>query len=141
MSDGTYVHRVKFSEEVAVAIDTTYTGLVLDDASAVSTDPINEQPRKPLRQIYLGLVQLALTSIAGGAAEVTWFLSSDAAGDQPLTEEVVSPIVIGATTATSGGVADTVDEGILTDAAAIYVWAKLDAGTATVAFARAFWQV
>lgn len=135
------VHRVKYSEEVNIALDTNYTLLTLDDASAVSTDDPSEQPRKPLRQIYLGLIQLSLTSIAGGATTVTWFLSSDADGDKPLTPAVTSTIITGQTTGTSGGVSDTVDEGVLTDEAAIYVWAKLDAGTATAAACRAFWTV
>lgn len=100
-------------------------------------------------QMYLSLITLRLTTIAGGATEVTWFLSADANGDAPITPEKVSAIVdhdadgIGAVSETlevywpltmgdgSGG-------GGGND---IYVVAKLDAGTVATAQAHMSWVV
>ena len=83
----------------------------------------------------LSLLRLALTSISG-ATSISWYLAEDAAGDVPLTPRVSSTIQTGKTTATSGGVAETLDVSRLRSSAAgtigrLYVVAKTDSGTAT----------
>ena len=91
-------------------------------------------------RVSLGLAELALSSIAGGATKVTWYVCRDLTRDQPLTDEIQSDIVTG-TTAGAGGCAATFEGAILVSSGGtIYIAAKLDAGTAD-AVARVSWGV
>lgn len=47
-------------------------------------------------------VNLRLAAIAGGATQVTWYLSYDEDGDIPITPVVTQTITLGATDPTSG---------------------------------------
>ena len=84
-------------------------------------------------ECYLDSVQGLIDTIAGGATEVTWYVTEDAAGDFPLTDEVPVDIVVGIATATDGGVRTVFDTEYARSsngvAGKLYVWAKLDAGT------------
>ena len=119
---------VSYSEEVGASLSTTYALATLDGAHTGIV---------PGRKIEIGLVTCWLTSISS-ATTVTWYVSNDAAGDQPLTPKVTTTISTGQTSG-KGGIAATMDESITTDSTALYVWAKTDAGTAT-ATCRAYWE-
>ena len=77
---------------------------------------------------------------AAGTATLTWKLSWDLAGDLPFTPETVTTIVFGQTTATSGSATAKISLPVVRPVVAgvdvgtagrMYLWAKLDQGTAT----------
>ena len=120
------------SESASVALSTSYAVLGLDGTPSGA--------RALADRVSLGLAELALTSIAGGATKVTWYVCRDLTRDQPLTDEIQSDIVTG-TTAGAGGCAATFEGAILVSSGGtIYIAAKLDAGTAD-AVARVSWGV
>lgn len=120
------------SESASVALSTSYAVLSLDGT------PSGARPLAD--RVSLGLAELALSSIAGGATKVTWYVCRDLTRDQPLTDEIQSDIVTG-TTAGAGGCAATFEGAILVSSGGtIYIAAKLDAGTAD-AVARVSWGV
>ena len=120
------------SESASVALSTSYAMLSLDGTPSGA--------RALADRVSLGLAELALTSIAGGATKVTWYVCRDLTRDQPLTDEIQSDIVTG-TTAGAGGCAATFEGAILVSSGGtIYIAAKLDAGTAD-AVARVSWGV
>lgn len=120
---------LSYSEESGGSLTTSYVKLTLDGAHSGIV---------PQRKIKIGLVTCSVSSISG-ATSVTWYLSTDSAGDKPITPAKTTAIVV-AQSANAGGFSETVDAGVVTDATAIYVWAKLDAGTATAGLCRAFWE-
>jgi hypothetical protein len=83
----------------------------------------------------LGPLVLELTSISG-ATTVTWYVSRDAAGDVPITPPQTDTILTGKTAATKGSVARDMDATYKrhpdTTQGRLYVWAKLDSGTANM---------
>ena len=120
------------SESASVALSTSYAVLGLDGTPSGA--------RALADRVSLGLAELALTSIAGGATKVTWYVCRDLTRDQPLTDEIQSDIVTG-TTAGAGGCAATFEGAILVSSGGtLYLAAKLDAGTAD-AVARVSWGV
>lgn len=120
---------VSFSEESGGSLSTTAAKLTLDGAHGGIVPP---------RKVDIGLVTCELSSVSG-ATSIIWWLTRDSTGDKPITPRKTSTINTGQTAGT-GGVAETVDAKLLTDATAIYVWAKTDAGTATVVLCRAYWE-
>lgn len=93
---------------------------------------------------HLGKFCVRLTSIAGGATEITWYLSADSAGDVPITPSHTATITTGQT-AGKGGIC------VLLDAASaipddyytedtVYCVLDLDAGTATGVPWLEFWK-
>lgn len=80
------------------------------------------------RRAYLSSVFLALTSVVT-ATSVTWYMSSDAAGDAPITAVQTDTIVY--QTGGEGGVARVLDFALHTLTGNVYVWVKTNAGTAT----------
>ena len=120
------------SESASVALSTSYAMLALNGTPSGA--------RALADRVSLGLAELALTSIAGGATKVTWYVCRDLTRDQPLTDEIETDIVAG-TTAGAGGCAATFEGAILVSSGGtIYIAAKLDAGTAD-AVARVSWGV
>jgi len=98
----------------------------------------------PCARLDLDTVTLQLSSIAGGAAKVQIKFTIDPNGDYPVgPASVEEDIVFGETTATDGSVSfkggfiiqGTGPTGCAVDARGdvqLYLWAKTDAGTATV---------
>lgn len=123
------------STEATTALSTTYVILTIDGAAA-------EGVALPDR-CYLEYMHAQLDTISGATA-IVWYLCSDAAGDVPLTKEVTSAIVVGATTATDGAVVEALGVAYRRFAAgtsgAIYVAAKTDAGTCN-AVTRVVWTL
>lgn len=98
----------------------------------------------PCARLGLDTVTLQLSNIAGGATKVQIKFTLDADGDYPVSpESVEQDIVVGGTTATDGSVTftggfiiqGTGSTGCPLDSRGdvqLYLWAKTDAGTATV---------
>ena len=88
---------------------------------------------------YYGIVEgihIRLTSIAGGATKLTFRITLDAAGDRIVVPDTEATIVTGITTATTGAVAFSVKIPIFQilnspGNGTLYLFAKLDAGTAS----------
>lgn len=117
----TRMRRISATESAAIALTTTYALLTVASF--------------PTTRAYLGSIDLRLTSVVT-AASVTWYVSADADGNQPLTAVQTDTIVSG--TAGNGGVARVLDFPLRTTTGSLYVWAKTNAGTATGVAAVAY---
>jgi hypothetical protein len=90
-------------------------------------------------------IEVQLTTIAGGAANILWNLAKDALGNYPYTPETTSAIVAGATSAAIGGFAAILDTDrvpITTQfvSGTVYLVARIQtAGTATLTKALLYW--
>jgi len=73
--------------------------VVVDAIVLTNTDNHEKVPRK----CQLRSVRVCAENRAGGAASLTFFLSSDANGDRPISGEVTISMVGGLTTAARGG--------------------------------------
>ena len=85
-------------------------------------------------RFYLDHLEVQVDTIALGATSLTGYLSWDAAGDYPATNEATSTIVTGKTTATRGSaVFDLKNHMVrppgLGTAGRMYLWLKTNAGT------------
>ena len=78
----------------------------------------------------LSLVSVEMTSISG-AASVTWYLSRDSAGDQPITPLWTDTILDAGSGSGAGSVVRDMAGALNHAGGSLYVNAKLDAGTAT----------
>lgn len=91
-------------------------------------------------QLYLDHLEIQLSSIAGGATKVTAWFTWDAAGDEYCQPPVESSINTGFTTATKGTALWGIDSFMrIPEGKTLYLWAKLNAGTANVSAVRAYW--
>jgi hypothetical protein len=122
------------SSSTAVALSTSYALMTV----GVVGDPVPAKAR-------LGILVVAVDTIAASAATLTVKVTSDAAGDWPITGEMVRTILVGNTTATDGSVVidfagapwecavtPTGGAGAAVSAGAgglLYVWAKTNTGT------------
>ena len=91
----------------------------------------------------IGYVWIEVTSISG-AASLTIKITTDAAGDVLVYESSAGTMALGETTATTGAVTFEIAAGGLptfAQSAALYVWIKTNAGTATADRGRIFWKV
>ena len=89
----------------------------------------------------LGGLWIWMSSIAGGAAKITFRISLDAAGDEMLvTDTEADPIYTGTTTSTDGSVVYSLN-GLPIDLSVdtLYVFAKVDAGTVTIDKVQLSW--
>ena len=96
---------------------------------------------------FFGIVdslQVYLTNVAG-AAKVTMRLCEDAAGDVVIVPDTEADLVFGLTTTNTGNAVFKVQTIIRQDLGgpgngSLYLFVKLDAGTATFAGSECFWQ-
>lgn len=112
------------------SLTTAYSGI------KIGTDPAAQGSADILNSCHLSLVRCALTNILGGASQVIFYLSGDAAGDVPISQEVTRDIVFGQTTGKGGIAADATIEHVETDqdaGQAIWLWARLNVGSADIA--------
>jgi hypothetical protein len=125
-----------FSCSAATALSTSY-------AAAEVTDTTGTDSRAKVlpTEAYLYRLEGTLTSIVT-AAEVTWYIAKDAAGEKPITPEktvtILDPDSDG-----SGGINTAIETAHAFDAdssgTSLYVHAKTDAGTASMV-ARITWE-
>lgn len=90
-------------------------------------------------------IQVVLTSLAGGASKVTIRLCEDADGDVVIIPDTEADLVTGITTNTTGCAVFKVQTIIRQDLGGpgngnLYLFAKVDAGTATFAGSQIAWQ-
>lgn len=126
------------SAERSTALSTSYASMTLN------ADTVGDTGAKVVpSSCYLSDVVLQLTTIAGGATSVTWFVSQDLAGDKPLTLSCTSTIVTGKTTAASGSVTMYLGKDYVKGSDGVtgelFLQVKLNAGTAN-GVARLTWR-
>jgi hypothetical protein len=111
----------------ALTVAYNVAGMIFSTDASASPDAIALK-----NQAHLGLVSLALNTIAGGAASVSWFLARDSAGAYPITPVQTDTIV--GIVAANGSVSRTLgidySKNALALASELYLFAKLDVGTA-----------
>jgi hypothetical protein len=109
-------------DTATVALSIAYAKMTLDGDD--ETDAVDFPS-----EVVLGLATLYLDTIVT-AVSVTWYVSEDAAGDKPISPPKTTTIV--GQTAATGGVAESLDIPwkVVEVAGTMYIWAKLDAGTA-----------
>jgi len=109
------------------------------------TQVLAYQPSKANFKGFVEGVHIKVGSIAGGATKLTMRICLDADGDFTVVPDTEATIVTGVTTATSGCVAFAVRLPLFQILNApgngnLYLFAKLDAGTATFAQACITWH-
>ena len=115
---------VTVSATESMSLTTSYVG------SALTTSSVLEGSNAVPDNCEVSLAQLRLASIAGGAAQVTWYLGSEN-GEHAITAERTDDI-LDADADNNGSVARLVAAAYNADVlGSLYLWAKLDAGTAT----------
>lgn len=119
------------------ALNTSYKAIEVKADAA--TDP---RSRGIPNDCRLGWLHGAFSDIAT-AVSVTWFLSADADGDVPVTDEVTETWLAGQTESTQAGSTTVIDRpwslSSFGKQGSIWVWAKVDAGTAVVV-PRIYWS-
>lgn len=115
----------RYAESVSVNLSTSYALLTVGTVRTNGAAPVADA-------CWLSMAQIKLDTIVT-AVSVTWYLSEDAAGDIPITPAKTSTIV--GQTSGKGGVSDSLERASRTPTSdtvegLIYVWAKLNAGTA-----------
>lgn len=90
-------------------------------------------------------IQVVLTSLAGGASKVTIRVCEDPTGDIIIVPDTEATLATGLTTATTGCAVFKVQTIIRQDLGGpgngnLYVFVKVDAGTATFAGSQIAWQ-
>ncbi len=110
----------KHSSEEAVASVTAINALTM----------LRKAITLPQKTLIQSSVFINVTDILGGSTKITMRITSDAAGDISLVPDTEADISLGLTTATSGSVVYKTDIVVPSPGTTIYVWAKLDAGTA-----------
>lgn len=111
-------------------LDTTYAGnriTLAMDATDTRTENV------PRRSVLHG-IKLAYANRAGGAANLTFYLTRDAAGNEPVSDEVTVTAIPGQTTAAAGGNYKLFITPLILHSSidALYLWAKWDVGTGDV---------
>jgi hypothetical protein len=111
-----------YVSEAATALSATYAVMTLDGAHGGTA--------LPTKGAFLDTLVGAVDTIASSAATITWKLTSDVAGDRPITAETTWTILVGETTATSGSVVSQPGQWFIPKVAGtVYLWAKTDTGT------------
>jgi len=127
---------VGYISSAITGLTTTYQIIELSNAAEVTSQALPEKGK-------LSWLQGQLDTIAGGATQVIWYLTLDAAGNIPVTNEVTETILVGVGDATTGGIATRIGLSYIASPAftpgKLYVVAKTDAGTANIVI-RATWE-
>jgi hypothetical protein len=136
---GRYLHNPS-TEVIIVGVGTTY-----NVAKVHVIDMKSVRPQGNKNVAFKGFIEsliFGLDSIAGGAAKATVRLCADADGDIPLVGDVEVPLDLGITTATSGSGQIYYDsfpfENVGDDN--IYIFYKVDAGSANINFGQLSWS-
>lgn len=87
---------------------------------------------QPLVNIRVGTINIHMNTIAGGAASITMRCTRDLAGDDIVFGDTTATISTGVTTATQGNVTYKIDSLYGNTNDNLYLFWKLDAGTAVV---------
>jgi hypothetical protein len=118
------------SSAAKLSVTSSYAGVAVTGSTALDASA------QPLPSAcYLAWLHGEIDTIASSAAEITWYIALDSAGDRPITSEATVTIVAGATDATDGGVSTTIGLDYLAPAGAagtLYVFAKCDTGTCSL---------
>lgn len=122
------------SDSVVVPAVPPVLGLAFDAADVHAHDmtALQPNPSAPFRG-WVESIHVRLTNVAGGAAKIYIRLCLDANGDYTVVPDVECPLAAGITTATSACAAVSVGIpvfGALLDTTTLYLFAKLDAGSA-----------
>jgi len=91
-------------------------------------------------RVRLLSLRMDLSEMVSPPATITWYLSSDDDGDDPLTPEFTASVVGGKTTSTLGAACSTSLGMDFEAPAAVYFWAKCNAGGAGLVTAEFFWS-
>jgi hypothetical protein len=108
------------------------TAFATADVHVHDMTALQPNPAAPFRG-WVESIHVRLENIAGGAAKCTIRLCLDANGDYTIMPDVEADIVPGITTTDSGCIAVSVGIpvfGALLNTTTLYLFAKLDAGTA-----------
>lgn len=111
---------VEYSQDASQALTSTY--------SACTLGADGDASRTMAQQARLSLATIDLSSISG-AAQITWFVALDSAGEQAITPEQTDDIV-DHDADNAGSVARSLEVSLRTSGA-LYLFAKTDSGTAT----------
>ncbi len=91
-------------------------------------------------QVKLSGVWIWMSSVAGGASQISFRLSKDAAGDELLVTDTVGSIFSGTTTAAKGNIVYSLNNlAVDLSESSLYLIAKTNAGTVTIDKVKLSW--
>ena len=91
-------------------------------------------------QVKLSGVWIWMSSVAGGASQISFRLSKDAAGDELLVTDTVGSIFSGTTTAAKGNIVYSLyNLAVDLSESSLYLIAKTNAGTVTIDKVKLSW--
>lgn len=105
---------------------------IAEGNSAVTTSYSNPYPVEVQQVLLHSACIIQLSTIAGGAASTVVRITSDLAGDECLVPDTTATISAGVTTATKGTTVYKTDIVVPSSTNIVYVWVKVDAGTAVL---------
>jgi hypothetical protein len=134
-----------FHDVVATGTETLGTAFNTTDVLTFDmTSVLAYQPSKAAFHGFVEGIHIKVTSIAGGATKLTMRLCLDPDGDEVVVPDTEATLVTGVTTATTGSVAFSVQLPIFqiltTNIGNLYLFAKLDAGSAVFAQGVVTWK-
>tara|TARA_Y100000114_G_scaffold104282_1_gene97529 strand:- start:36 stop:467 length:432 start_codon:yes stop_codon:yes gene_type:complete len=122
-------------------------GTSYNTTDVISLDMASTQPFQPSKMQFAGIIEtlhFKVTSAAGGASKLTMKVCLDAAGDNCIIPSTEATLEAGVTTAATMcctfSVGTALSQTIGNANATLFVFAKLDAGTATYAQLTATWR-
>lgn len=133
------------SAHYAAGVSTALT-VAYNAAGIALVGGAGDEEAVPDAETLLQWLQGDVTTIAGGATSVTWYLAWDANGGNAITGEITTPITLESGSAVLGTVIASIRSGGfpymrpagIGVAATIHLFAKTDAGTLTLAGSRLF---
>ena len=122
-------------------------GTSYNTTDVIALDMASTQPYQPSKMQFAGIIEtlhFKVTSAAGGASSLTMKVCLDATGDDCIIPSTQSVLEAGVTTAATMcctfSVGTALAQTIGNNNATLYVFAKLDAGTATFAQVTVTWR-
>tara|TARA_R100001510_G_C7646758_1_gene204064 strand:+ start:725 stop:1153 length:429 start_codon:yes stop_codon:yes gene_type:complete len=122
-------------------------GTSYNTTDVIAVDMASTQPFQPSKMQFAGIIEalhFKLTGAAGGAAKLTMKVCLDAAGDHCIIPSTEATLEAGVTTAgtmcCSFSVNTALAQTIGNANATLYVFAKVDAGSATFAECTITWR-
>jgi hypothetical protein len=135
---GTYLHSVTNDSDIA-AVGTAYNLAKFHSIQLQAAGGMNMQGQ-PYKNFLRSMI-IKAKSLAGGAAKVTFRLCSDATGDTCVVGDTEVVFDLGITTVTEGTAQILFDDyPFFEEDDTIFVFYKVDAGTATIDFAQINWS-
>ena len=135
---GTYLHTVTNDSDIT-SVGTAYNGAKFHSIQLKVAGGMQQQGQ-PYKNFLRSMI-IKVKSLAGGAAKVTFRICSTGAGDTCVVGDTEVAFDLGITTATEGSAQILFDDyPFFEEDDTVFVFYKVDAGTATIDFTQINWS-